>query len=141
MQQCQIHDDSLKFSRAVYAVLVLLAVIIQNQWLVLAVAILTILGAISFKLNPFYQLHVLIVKGFMGDKTLPIEKESGELSFVSGMTGLLLLVGFLWLSSGQAIDLAWVYILVVDSLIFLACLVGFCVATLMYVLLKKLFFK
>lgn len=141
MKQCQIHNDSLKFSRAIYGLLVLVAIIVQSQWLVLAVAVLTILGAISFKLNIAYQFHVLVIKKMMGAKTLPVPKESAELSFVAGMTGLLLLAGFFWLRSGQAVDLAWIYILIVDLLIFLACFVGFCVATIMYVILKKIFNK
>ena len=141
MQQCQIHNDSLRFSRAVYAIMVLIAILIHGPWLVLVAAILTILGAFSFKLNIFYQFHVLIIKKLSGSKTLPIQKESAELKFVAGMTGVLLLVGFLWLQTGQFIDVAWMYVLLVDLLIFLACLVGFCIATMMYVILKKIFIK
>lgn len=139
MRQCEIHNDSLKFSRAVYGLLVLLAIIIHNEWLVLAVAVLVILGAFSFSLNLFYQVHVLIIKKVMGNKTLPVQKESGELKFVAAMTGILLLVGFYWVYSGVAVDMAWIYILIVDLLIFLACFVGFCVATMMYIVLKKIF--
>lgn len=139
MQQCEIHDDSLKFSRAIYGILVLIAVLIHNEWLVLAVSILTILGAISFKLNIFYQFHVLVIKRMLNSKRMPVQKESGELSFVSAATGVLLLVGFLMLHYGNFNDAAWIYVLIVDLLIFLACLVGFCVATLIYILLKKLF--
>jgi hypothetical protein len=141
MQQCQIQNDSLRFSRAVYAVMVLAAVLIHSQWLVLAVAVLTILGAFSLNLNIFYQLHFWIKKNIFKKEIISVMKDSGELSFVSGMTGILLLAGFLWLYSGQSSDLAWVYVLIVDFLIFLACLVGFCVATLMYVILKKIFKK
>lgn len=141
MQQCQIHDGSLKFSRAVYGILVLIAVIIHSQWLVLATAILVILGAISFKINVAYQFYILVLKKILNDKAPLVTKESAELSFVAGMTGILLLIGFFWLYYGQSADIAWVYILIVDLLIFLACFVGFCVATLMYVLLKKIFKK
>lgn len=141
MQQCQIHDGSLKFSRAVYGILVLIAVIIHSQWLVLAAAILVILGAISFKLNLAYQFYILVLKKILNDKSPLVTKESAELSFVAGMTGILLLIGFFWLYYGQSADYAWIYILVVDFLIFLACFVGFCVATMMYVLLKKLLNK
>ncbi|MCX6739712.1 MAG: DUF4395 family protein [Candidatus Parcubacteria bacterium] len=141
MQQCQIHDSSLKFSRAVYGILVLIAVLIHSQWLVLAASILVILGAISLKLNIAYQFYILVLKKLLNDKSQLVLKDSGELSFVAGMTGVLLLVGFFWLYYGQVDDYAWIYILIVDLLIFLACFVGFCVATLMYVLLKKLFKK
>lgn len=141
MLQCEIHDDSLRFSRAVYGVLVLIAFLLHSAWLVLLVAILTILGVFSFKLNIFYQFHLLVIKKRLKNKTLPVKKESAELKFVATATGLLLLVGYFWVMSGRATDLAWIYILIVDLLIFLACFVGFCVATLMYVLLKKLFNK
>lgn len=137
MQVCSIYDHSLKFSRALYAILVLMAFFFHNKWIVLAVAIATILGAFSLKLNLPYQLHALMTK----KNSLPIQKDSGELNFVSAATGVLLLVGFLLLQYTQMINFAWIYILVVDMMIFLACLVGFCVATLMYVTLKKLFSK
>jgi membrane protease YdiL (CAAX protease family) len=69
------------------------------------------------------------------------QKDSAELSFVAGATGILLLVGWLFLYFWNSPSWAWVYLLIVDLLIFLACFVGFCVATLMYVLFKKLFSK
>ncbi|MFA6215771.1 MAG: DUF4395 family protein [Patescibacteria group bacterium] len=139
MQQCQIHDDSLKFSRAAYGILVLIAVLIHNQWLVLAASLLMAFGIFSLKLNIPYQFHALVIKKFQKEKLAPIQKESAELNFVSGMTAGLLLVGFLLIYFGKFVDFAWIYILIVDLLIFLACFVGFCVATLMYVFFKKIF--
>lgn len=138
MQQCSIYDKSLRFSRATYGVLVLVAFLMHNQWLVLAAALLTILGAFSLKLNIAYQFHALVFrkKGFA-----PVQKDSAELGFVAGMTGALLLIGFFFLYFGKFVEATWIYILIVDLLIFLACFVGFCVATLMYVLFKKLFYK
>ncbi len=141
MQQCEIHDDSLKFSRAVYAVLVLIAILMHLPWLVLAVAIMTLLGAFSFNLNVFYQFHLILVKRWLEHKSAPVKKESAELKFVAGMTAALLFIGYFWVISGQAVDAAWIYILVVDLLIFMACLLGFCVATMMYILLRQLFVK
>ncbi|TSC95857.1 MAG: hypothetical protein Athens101410_303 [Parcubacteria group bacterium Athens1014_10] len=133
MQQCLIYNNSLRFSRATYGVLLLIAVLIHNQWLVLAVAVLTILGAFSLKLNIPYQFHVLIFK----KKSNPTPKELGELNFVAAATGLLLLVGFALIYFNKFVDFAWVYLLIVDLMIFLACFVGFCVATLMYIFLKN----
>ncbi|MFA6322461.1 MAG: DUF4395 family protein [Candidatus Buchananbacteria bacterium] len=141
MQQCAIYDKSLRFSRATYGVLVLIAFLIHSQWLVLAVSILTILGTFSIKLNIPYQFHALVIKKLLKDNSIPIQREQGELNFVAGMTGALLLIGFLFLYFDKFVDMAWIYILIVDLLIFLACFVGFCVATLMYVLLKKIFVK
>ena len=88
MKQCQIHDDALRFSRAVYALLVLVAILAHSSWLILAVAILTILGAFSFKLNVFYQFHVIVIKKLMKHQTEPVQKESAELKFVAAMTGI-----------------------------------------------------
>ena len=141
MEQCQIHDDSLKFSRAVYALLVLVAIFMRWDWLVLVVAILTLLGAFSFSLNLFYQFHLILIKRFLEHKPAPVQKESAELKFVAGMTAALLFIGYFWLLSGWAVDAAWIYVLIVDLLIFLACLVGFCVATMMYILLRKTLLK
>lgn len=137
MKQCQIYDSSLRFSRATYGVIILLAFLLHNQWLVLITSILITLGAISMKLNLPYQLHALVV----GKKISPIQKELGEINFVATATALLLTVGFLFIYFGKFVDIAWIYILIVDFMIFLACFVGFCVATLMYVLLKKMFHK
>ncbi|MFA6896683.1 MAG: DUF4395 family protein [Patescibacteria group bacterium] len=141
MQQCSIYDRSLKFSRFIYGVIVLIAFFIHSKWLVLAVGVLTILGAFSLKLNIPYQIHVFVEKNVLKKKVRPLQKESGELSFVSGMTGLLLLIGFLLLQFTKYTSFAWIYILVVTLMIFVACLVGFCVATLMYILLKNFLLK
>jgi len=137
MQQCLIYNGSLRFSRATYGVLALIAFLLHNQWLVLVVSILMILGVFSLKFNIPYQVHAKLT----GKRSAPIQKELGELNFVSGMTGALLLIGFLLIYFDKFVSFAWIYILIVTLLIFLACFVGFCVATLMYVLLKKIFQK
>ena len=137
MKQCLIYDSSLKFSRATYGVLVLIAFLLHNQWLVLAASILIIFGIFSLKINLPYQLHILI----SGRKFKPVQKESGELNFVAGATGALLLIGFLLIYFNRFVNFAWAYLLIVDLMIFLACFVGFCVATLMYVFFKRLFNK
>lgn len=140
MQQCSIYDRSLKFSRFTYGVLVLLAFFMHNKWLVLIVGILTIIGSFSMKLNIPYQLHALVSKK-VKKGVEQSQKEFGELSFVSAATGVLLLIGFLLLQYTKLTNFAWIYILIVTLMIFLACLVGFCVATLMYIALKKVFNK
>ncbi len=141
MQQCLIYDSSLRFSRATYGTLALIAFLIQNQWLVLAVSLLMAFGAFSVKFNIPYQFHALVLRKLLNERSEPIQKESGELNFVSGMTGALLFIGFLFLYFGKFVDFAWIFILIIDFLIFLACFVGFCVATLMYVFFKKIFKK
>jgi len=139
MKQCSIYNNSLKFSRAIYGILVLTAFFIHSQWLVLATSILMAFGIFSIKFNIPYQFYTLVVRRLLKEKLEPVQKESGELNFVAGMTAILLFVGFLFLYFEKFVDFAWIYILIVDFLIFLACFVGFCVATLMYVFFKKIF--
>lgn len=137
MRQCLIYNDSLKFSRATYGVLVLIGILLHNHWLILAVSILIILGVFSLKLNLPYQFHMRALK----KKSNPTPKELGELNFVAGATGMLLFIGFIMIYFNKFTEAAWIYLLVVDLMIFLACFVGFCVATLMYVFFKKLLRK
>ena len=141
MQQCLIYDNSLKFSRAVYGTLALVAFLIHNHWLVLIVSGLMILGAFSVKLNIPYQFHALVLRKLLKKKAGPIQKESGELNFVAGMTATLLFIGFLFIYFGKFVNFAWIFILIMAFLIFLACFVGFCVATLMYIFFKRIFKK
>jgi len=138
MKQCLIYNKSLKFSRATYGILTVIAFLIHNHWLILITSLLMILGIFSIKLNIPYQFYTLFLRKLLKDGVEPIQKESGELNFVSGMTGVLLFIGFLFLYFGKFVDFAWIYILIIALLIFLACFVGFCVATLMYVLFKKI---
>jgi len=141
MRQCSIYDNSLKFSRAVAGILTLIAFLLHNYWLVLVASILIGLRIFSVKIDFVYQFHARVLKKLLKDKSEPIQKESGELNFVSAMTAILLLIGFLLLYSGKFVDFAWIYVLIIDLLIFLACFVGFCVATLMYVFFKKTFIR
>ncbi|MDD4901881.1 MAG: DUF4395 family protein [Patescibacteria group bacterium] len=141
MNTCSIYDKSLRFSRAVYGGLTVVAFLIHGEWLLLLVCVLMALGTFSLKLNLFYQLHYLVFVKMGKKSSAPIQKESGELSFVSGMTAMLLFIGFLLIHFNIYADFAWIYILVVAFLIFLACFVGLCLATLMYVFFKKIFKK
>ena len=139
MQQCLIYDNSLKFSRAIAGILTLIAFLIHNHWLVLVAGILVGLRIFSVKVDILYQFHALVLRRLLKETAEPIQKESGELNFVSGMTAALLFIGFLFLHFGKFVDFAWIFILIMALLIFLACFVGFCLATLMYIFFKKIF--
>lgn len=139
MQQCLIYNNSLRFSRATYGILVLIAFFIQNHWLVLAVSLLMIFGAFSIKLNIPYQLHILVSRKLLRKRAEPIQRESAELSFVCGMGGALLFISFLFLYFEKFVDFAWILVLIMALLMFLACFVGICVASLMYAVFKKTF--
>jgi len=139
MQKCVIHDSSLRFSRAVYGIIALVGFFIYNKWLILAVAIMTLLASFGVKWNIFYQFHAMFIRRFPKEQQKLIEKESAELNFVSGATSFLLFLGFALVLFEQTASFGWIFILITDLLIFLACFVGFCIATLMYVMIKKIF--
>ena len=141
MQSCLIYNSSLRFSRAIAGILTLIAFLIHNYWFVLAASILVGLRIFSVKIDILYQFHALVLRRLLKEKSEPIQKESGELNFVSGMTGILLFISFLFLYFGKFVDFVWIFILLMAFLIFLACFVGFCVATLMYIFFKKIFKK
>jgi hypothetical protein len=141
MNTCSVNDKSLRFSRAIYGLMTVIAFFIHNEWLLLATVILMALGTFSLRLNIFYELHYQFEEIILKKHLPPIQKESGELSFVSGMTATLLLIGYLLIHFKIHADIAWIYILVVALLIFLACFVGLCLATMMYILFKKMLKK
>jgi len=136
MQQCLIvYNNAWKFSMTTYGILALLAYLIQNSWLVLIASILMIFGAISINYNFLYQFYSRV----FGKKSETIEKESGESSFIYGLTASILLIGFLLLYFGKFVSLAWILILILVFLMLLSGLTGVCVASLMYAVFKKVF--
>lgn len=139
-KQCFIYDTSLRFSRAIYGILTLLAFLVHSKWLVLVITLLILMGT-SIKFNVVYQFHALILRKLLKEKSELIKKESGELTFSSAITAIFLLIAFLFLYFGKFIDFAWILILIVSLLLFLACFVGICIASLMYVFFKKIFKK
>jgi len=141
MQQCLIYDNSLKFSRGTFGTLTLIAFLIHNHWLVLATSLLMVFGIFSIKFNLPYQFYTLVLRKLPKEKAEPIQKESGELSFACSMGGSLLFIGFLFLYFEKFINFAWGLILIVSFLMFLASIANICVASLMYVLLKRFFIK
>ena len=139
MQQCLIYDSSLRFSRAFYGTLALIAFLTQSIWLVLITTLLMLFGAFSIKFNIPYQFHALILKKILKNETKPIQKESGELNFACGMGGIFLFISFLLLYFEIFISLAWGLTLMMSLLMFLASFVGVCVGSLMYAIFKKIF--
>ena len=142
MNQCQIYNNSsLNFFRAVCGFLPLIAFFISNMWLVLITGLLFLLGAFSMKLNFVYQFHRLILGKAMNQKFVPIQKETGELRFVYGFTATCFLVSFFLIYFGKFVNFAWGLDLLVAFLTLLASFANFCLASLMYVLFKKIFNK
>jgi hypothetical protein len=140
MNQCQIYDNSsLNFFRATCGFLALIAFFIQNIWLVLIAGLLFFLGIFSMKLNFLYQFHSLILGKLIKQKSTPIQKESGELKFVYSFTAILFLISFFLLYFGKFINFAWGLDLLVAFLTLLASFANLCLASLMYVMFKKIF--
>jgi len=142
MQQCSIYDKcSLNFFRAVCGFLALFAFLFQNIWLILITALLFFFGIFSMKLNFLYQFYRLFSNKMLKQKIAPIEKDPGELRFVYAFTATLFFVSFLLLYFDKFVNFAWGLDLLVSFLTLLASFANICLATLMYVLFKKVFNK
>jgi len=141
MYQCSVHDRSLRFSRAIYGVLVLVGFFTKNYWYVLAVIIMLALGAVDVRLNIPYRINLFFTKYVFRKPFVPVMKESTELNFVSGLTGVFLLIGFLCIYFNKFVAFGWIWLLLMSLLLFLACFAGFCVATLSYAVFIKLIRK
>ena len=140
MNQCQIYNNSsLNFFRATCGFLALAAFLIQNIWLVLITGLLFFFGVFSMKLNFLYQFHSLVLSKFLKQEFTPIEKESGELKFVYAFTATLFLISFFLLYFGKFVGFAWGLDLLVSFLTLLASFANICLASLMYVMFKKIF--
>ena len=138
MYRCSINDRSLRFSRLIYGLLIVVGYFTRNYWYVLAVIAMLTLGAFEVKLNIPYDLHYLFAKYVLRQKFAPVVKESTELKYVSAMTGLLLAIGFLCIYFNRFAEFGWVWTLLMSLFFFLACFAGFCVATLSYAVFIKL---
>lgn len=142
MNQCSIYNNSsLNFFRAVCGFLALAAFLIQNQWLVLITGLLFLFGVFSMKLNFIYQFHSFISGKLLKQKFAPITKDPGELRFVYGFTAILFLISFFLLYYGKFVSFAWGLDLLVSFLTLLASFANLCLASLMYVMFKKIFNK
>lgn len=139
MKEYLVCDTSLRFSRAVYGSLALIAYLTQNHWLVLVVGILMLLGVFSLRLNVPYQFCSLTLNRLFKKSSNLVRKESGELSFACGMGGTFLLIAFLLLYFEIIVGIAWSLVLVMTILMFLASFLGLCLATVMYAVLKNAF--
>lgn len=142
MTQCQIYNNSsLNFFRAIGGFLPLIAFFIGNIWLVLLTSLLFFFGIFSIKLNFIYQFHSLFLTKFLKREIIPIQKDSGELKFVYGFTALCFLISFLLLYFNKFTSFAWGLDLLVAFLTLLASFANLCLASLMYIIFKKLLNK
>lgn len=140
MSQCAIYDNrSLNFFRATCGFLGLLAFIIQSEWLMLITGVLVFFGVFSMRFNLLYQFHSLILRKITKQQFKPVEKETGELKFVYGFTGVCFFVSFLMIYFNFFPQVGWILGAIVAFLTVFASFTNFCVAALTYVIFKKIF--
>lgn len=141
MQQCSFLNDSSRFPKLVYGSMALIAFLVQSKLLVLVISVLMFLSAFSLSYNIPYLIYVFMEKSLLKKKVAPMQKEPGELRFSYVMAGILIFIGFLLLQFTKYATFAWLYILIVAFMMFLACFVGFCMGVLMYVAFKNFLLK
>lgn len=141
MQQCSFLNNSSRFSKLIYGSMVLVAFLIHSKWLILITSILLFLNATPVIFNISCRVHIFVQKNILGEKARPMQEESGEIRFSYAMAGVLLFVGFSLLQFTKYTSFAWIYLLVVAFMLFIACFVGFCMGTLLYVIFKKYLLK
>ncbi|MDD3190228.1 MAG: DUF4395 family protein [Candidatus Pacebacteria bacterium] len=137
MQQCSFLNDSSRFSKLIYGSVILTAFLVRSKWLVLIVSVLMCLNAFSVGFSIPCRIYSFTEKYLFKRKIGPLQKEPGELRFSYAMASVLIFVGFLLLQFTKYTVFAWMYILIVAFMLFIACFIGFCVATLMYVAFKR----
>jgi len=142
MSQCAIYDSrSLNFFRAVCGFLALIAFLVGNIWLVFITGLLFLFGVFSMKFNFLYQFYNLASNKILKQRIVPIEKDPGELRFVYGFTAVCFFISFFLLYFGKWVDFAWGLDLLVSFLTLLASFANICLASLMYVIFKKIINK
>ena len=75
------------------------------------------------------------------EKFTPIQKDSGELKFVYSFTAICFLISFFLIYFEKFVGFAWGLDLLVAFLTLLASFANLCLASLMYVMFKKIFNK
>jgi len=141
MQQCSFLDDSSRFTKLVYGGLIFAAFLLRSEWLVLFTSILAVFSALSPRLNVSNVIYHFVKRNFFGKDIEPVHREPGEVRFSYAMAGTLIFAGFLLLRFTPYAELAWVYILFVSSMLFIACFLGFCAGILLYIACGKLLLK
>ncbi len=142
MKQVLVHHNSIKFARAAYGTMALIAFLTNNIWVVLATAILMGISVISAdKYNLFLQLHKRILIPLLKDKSEPILWDIWELRFACSLGTSFLLFSFFLIYFEKAVNVAWILILTLSLFMLLAGVSGLCVVTIAYVAIKNLLRK
>jgi hypothetical protein len=112
----------------------MVAYLLKNVPMTITIAVIMLLGAVSIKMNIFYQFHFK----FLGKNKLPVsERDKGEIIFSWTMGGLFLVIGLVLVYYDLALA-GWIFILMTSLLMFCAGFLNFCVASMMYAVFKKM---
>lgn len=141
MKKCLINNNSLRFARIVYGLLLLIAFLFYNVWLVLITIILMAAGGISIKYNILYQFYYRFLKFLFKDISVSVEKELNETRFACALAGFFLISALILFYLGKYEEVGWALVLIVSFLMLLVGLTGFCVAALIYAGFKKIIRK
>lgn len=96
---------------------------------------------LSVKFNFVYQFYGLLSNKVLRQKAEFIEKDQGEIKFVYGFTATMFLISFFMLYFGKFTAFAWGLNLLVSFFTLLASLANICLASIMYVMFKKILGK
>lgn len=138
-QMLSISNNSLRFSRGLCGGLALLSYLTQNYWILGVIAILMRSCVSSIKSDVVYQVHLWFSEKILKKEIRLEQKDQRELSFVCGMAGTISFVSFLLIYFEKFASLAWTLIVAFSGLLLLSGITGVCVATLFYLLFKKVF--
>ena len=142
MKQVLVHHSSIRFARAAYGAMALIAFSTGNMWIVLTTAILMGVSVISAdKYNFFLQLHKQVLRHLLKDTSKPILWDIWELRFACGLGTSFLLTAFFLIYFEKAINIAWILVLTLSFFMLLAGFSGICAVTIVYVALKKILVK
>lgn len=139
MKKCLVDDNALRFSRTIYGLLALVSFLFRLPWLVLAIALLMIIGIISNKTNLFYQFFVKVIRKVLKKTPLETEREVGELRFACGLGASFLIFAYLLFSFTPYGSIGWIFVAIMSFLMLVAGIAGLCTASLLYALLKNVF--
>ena len=133
MKKCLIDNDSLRFGRSIYGLLLLAAFLFRNELLILIVAALMMAGIVSMKYNLSYQIHRHFLSRSPKDNLSLVEKGISELRFACTLGSVFLITAFTLLCLWKYITMAWALVLIISILMLFAGALGLCAASFIYI--------
>ncbi|KPJ55839.1 hypothetical protein AMJ49_06245 [Parcubacteria bacterium DG_74_2] len=140
MKTIPVYESSMRFARTVYGLLALIGFLTHNVWVILFCATLMTIGVIyPMKSNAVYEFHRVALRPLFKDKAKPILRGKDEMRFACVLGTVFLLGALCLIYLGMFIEIAWISVLFLSSLMLLSGFSGVCAATLFYVFFIKKF--